>query len=421
MAEAREQQNKAFLEAAKLLAASQEGASFSSFSYETAATLLCEGELGRADFSNYQRHFIAHRAGFEAAKEGKVTPQSLASAIEKLKRDTHKKRQQRFIFRTGVLVNSSFKVRVPSRVLRNTRIAFKGNWSPLLERSEEFRHEVENYIWYDLPPFAMAATIQVTASDVMTASEAAYEALDLRRGIWNISLNRVPIHRSGISKPISRVRRAPLMTPYDKDGKPVEKGLFWYEEYVSQPEVESLTDSDWAKALKQEEWVLDQLSRCHYRNDIEAAIIRYAHALDTWDRHICFMRLWGLLEFLTASAQDSGRATIRRASFLYQNGEHTEIILDTLREYRHRFVHGGYEGPEIDAALFLLDKIVWDALRFVISTASLFSGLDECARFMDMPRDLKKLERVQRLQRMAKRFLTGKSIRHRRTTGEKPV
>jgi hypothetical protein len=56
-------------------------------------------------------------------------------------------------------------------------------------------------------------------------------------------------------------------------------------------------DSEYVKEF--EEWVREELGRIPYRRDLEAALRRYARALDRRDWDTSFVRLWGLLETLT--------------------------------------------------------------------------------------------------------------------------
>ena len=50
------------------------------------------------------------------------------------------------------------------------------------------------------------------------------------------------------------------------------------------------------------------------------------------------LRLWATLEKLT-DTEESYKATIKRASFLFEDRDYCQQVLRHLKDYRNRFVH----------------------------------------------------------------------------------
>ena len=85
--------------------------------------------------------------------------------------------------------------------------------------------------------------------------------------------------------------------------------------------------------------IRQKLKKCKYQEDVKKAIVMYCQAFDLYDWEASFIKLWSLLEFLTATKNNSYDITIKRIKFLYKDTEDTHQSLTYLREFRNSLVH----------------------------------------------------------------------------------
>ncbi len=146
----------------------------------------------------------------------------------------------------------------------------------------------------------------------------------------------------------------------------------------------------WTKAKKYEGDVRLWLARSAYAARLEDALRRYTRALDSFDWEASFLRLWGLLETLTGTQpHESHDLTVKRATFLYEDPErefHVQV-LNHLRHYRNRNVHGGESSETIEAYLYQLKRYVEDLLLFHLDPPSYcrFESIAQAAAFLNLP------------------------------------
>ena len=154
----------------------------------------------------------------------------------------------------------------------------------------------------------------------------------------------------------------------------------------------------WATAKKDEVDVRLCLARSVYTTRLEDALRRYTRALDSFDWDASFLRLWGLLETLTGTQpHESHDLTVKRATFLYEDPErefHVQV-LNHLRHYRNRSVHGGESSETIEAYLYQLKRYVEDLLLFHLAPPSYcrFKSIAQAAAFLNLPPDPADLRR----------------------------
>ena len=147
---------------------------------------------------------------------------------------------------------------------------------------------------------------------------------------------------------------------------------------------------------RNEEGVWACLAKSRYRSELEDAIRRYTKALDTREWDAAFVQLWGLLEDLTGTKSgDSYTVTIKRTAFLYAKPErdlHMQV-LNHLKDYRNRSVHGGEGSEDIEAYLYQLKRYVEEVMAFHLQRGQEFSSIEEASRFLDQPADPAAIER----------------------------
>jgi hypothetical protein len=219
--------------------------------------------------------------------------------------------------------------------------------------------------------------------------------LDLLRGVWNLALNRTVEIRSslGIRKPVNRLVLGPVHSLHDLGGHLVDESPWIEDDYVGALVAYNLKP-DWTYVQEYEHFVWQELSRVPYRRDLEASIRRYARALDRRDWNTSFVRLWGLLETLTATHIHK-KITARILPLV--KDEHKDFhrqILNHLNRYRNRTVHAGHETVVVEILLYQLKFYAEKLLEFHISALSAFESVNEATYFLDTAAEADVLRRM---------------------------
>lgn len=231
----------------------------------------------------------------------------------------------------------------------------------------------------------------------------ALDALDLLRGIWNLAINHRMWSRTtgGARKPVNRVLLGPLHSLHHPDGS-LASAVDWYEPDYVVPEQSRELSRRWLEVKEDEGNIRLCLTRSAYAAQLEDALRRYTRALDGFQWEAAFLGLWGLLETLTGTKpHESHDLTVKRAAFLYDNSErkiHVQV-LNHLRHYRNRSVHGGESSAAVEAYLYQLKRYVEQLLLFHLTSYYRFESVARAAEFLDLPAEPAALRRrVEELQ-----------------------
>jgi hypothetical protein len=252
----------------------------------------------------------------------------------------------------------------------------------------------------------MRASASVRARSPDEAAERGLEALDLLRAYWNLELNRAQTWRvsMGRPRPVNKILLSPFHTVHDSRGDLATES-FWYEPGYVAPDTVFFSEKRFDMALAFAQRGRRSLEKSSYREDLRAALIRYVRALDSADLHGTFLRLWGLLEFLTDSTNDGSKTTIRRAAFLFRDRERSRLVLSYLATFRNRFVHAGSQSGEIESLVFQLKRFVDQLISFHLLNSLRFDSRSEAAQFLNLPVDPSKLRKdIRRMAQASKLF-----------------
>lgn len=342
--------------------------------------------------------------GIVSAAKEKLSDITILAEISKKEREFLQQPKRPFVLAT------SLSIARPTPLTRTEisgcRMRFEASLPKRFDR-EKIKNIIRHYVVGDLPTWYTTIRASVRARSEYEAAEAALDAIDLLRGIWNLFFNRqIGIRMSsGRKRPVNAVLLGPLHTLHEPRGKlALEK--FWYDpEYIEPVQCKDLHQS-WGKLQRFERTVRRKLVNHGYRDNIEEAIRRYVRALDSRDWNSSFLRLWSLLEFLTATERADYKQTIRRVLFLHQEREFHEQILNHLRNYRNRTVHTGEETREIETLLHQLRQYVERLLEFHLATRFRFSRLTETAESLHQSPDLPSLQSRLLMTKRAIRFLS---------------
>lgn len=150
---------------------------------------------------------------------------------------------------------------------------------------------------------------------------------------------------------------------------------FWYEPSLQRDTTLLKLDGQAADLLKASAKIRAKLRKHTYAVDMENAFVRYARAMDTIDYDVTIQKLWGLLEFLTETGLSSYDKTVRRTRFLYDEERFAAQVLEHLRHYRNRSVHGGYTGGNVESEVYQLKRYVDAMLRYHLVNSFQFASI----------------------------------------------
>ncbi len=361
--------------------------------------------------SDTDRSRIINSALEAALRDSNYGPSTLIKEINKATRDFARSPETHYVVATGL----SFRYfeNISRRESSGCRLYVRKRFPRSLARTrKEAKLRSRRWIRGDYPeevPFEKyaAAWVHVRGRSQTEAMDRAVEALDLRRGIWNFSLNRgvgatFPAPRRG---PLNEVLAGPLYSLHHRDGS-LAAEYDWADPEYSGPQSSRKLQQKWDQVRKDEEGIRAALKRSPYRETLlEDALRRYCRALGLVDLSRSFLELWSLLEKLTGIARNEGHDTmVKRASFIFadQQRKTHEQVLHHLRRHRNSYVHAGEGSNQFGAYLHQLRWYVEQLLLFHLRHSYHFSSLERATRFLDLPPDTHKIrERIETREREA--------------------
>lgn len=352
---------------------------------------------------------IIQSAVFGTGKEGPLTRASIEIAMKRLESEFLARPSRQLVMATSLSIDP----RTPlGRVVRidGCTVSISPQLPTRFEipRGSPLDVLLSEHKTLRIPQNFLSVRVALRARSPDAAVQRAWEALDLLRGIWNLSVNRVIIarFRSGERSPINAIRPGPVHTVHSPNGDLVAVDGYWYEPLFDRRERSSDLRQKWNVVLREELAVRRMLKRSRYSGDLKIAIRRYARALDSVDYETSFLRLWALLEYLTNTTTPSYDATIKRVLFAQRDRVLGASILEHLRYQRNRVVHSSARGDHYEALIFQLKRYVEELLILHLRRRGEFSSRGTFAQFLDEPRDPATLKEQIARKRKALRYQT---------------
>lgn len=382
------------------------GVSYSGFEHSEHVVLLGGMLELNEQIPDVEKRRILNKATFDAGAKGVVTPDSLRHHASKLESEYFRKPISDFRLRTGISIGRGIKM--PMFRINGASISI----NPKLSKSiSHHRTELLASARYSIagdPPTNYAdVSVAIRARSPYEAAQSALDSLDLLRGIWNFWKNRGHSWRisSGKRQPVNSILLAPIHTLHRLDGSPACDS-WWYEPSYVEPTQPFSDQTRIEKMLEFTTNFRENIRRSNYKSDLITTTIRYVRALDSRDWNDAFLRLWSVLEFLTATKGASYAVTIRRAAFMFAERDYSFQVLSYLMDYRNSSVHTGSESDEIEALLYQLKRYVEALLAFHVGSRFAFASMADASEFMDLPSSKRLIdERIERLK-LAKKFVT---------------
>ena len=287
-------------------------------------------------------------------------------------------------------VQLSFPSRVPARFARSREIL-----RPLLDTGVE--------PW----PLGFAPVlVKGKAKSPLRAGEAALDALDLLRAMWNLALNRRVAWRFPASspRPLNTILLGPVSTLHRPEGS-LETESYWRDPMYPQTVHPSDLGSRWDELLGTERWVRRHLRSVPYRSELEAWLRQYCRALDQVDPGNAFLQLWSLLERLSTPANQYAeqKVVVQRVLFLYKDKDYHREVLGTLRRLRNDVVHYASPADDQDFRALELKGYVESLLLFHLGRGARFETLEQACEFLDLTQDVAQLDSEIKLRRFARK------------------
>lgn len=240
-------------------------------------------------------------------------------------------------------------------------------------------------------------SIRTTGRSVYDAFEKAKSAMDILRGLWNLSITRgswsfsMGIYRP---KPLARIHYGPVYAMFTA-GKKAQFQNFWFEpDYIEDVKIKKIGDKDWGVVEKNRKWALYKIRSSPFRAEIENLLARYASALDQINPDKAFLQLWSILEVITNTLESgSYDKTIERSVWYFKDRSTARDILKSLRVYRNRHVHTAYTSEDALSYTYGLKAFVDACLEQLIRNTFGARNLKEYSEIVSMPVNIETLDR----------------------------
>jgi hypothetical protein len=224
------------------------------------------------------------------------------------------------------------------------------------------------------PPNYQSVRVQVSARSTSEAFNRSKEMLEYVRALWNFQLNRTIIINFGSRSPLNKIRLGQVHTLHQASGELAADEYLYEPSYMIErnPAV-----TEWNTVERFRPKLHRLVSKCPYKTELREGLIRYGCALDLSDHESAFIKLWSVLELLTAS---EGRHddVVRRCSFLCDDVEIHRLILQQLRQRRNDIVHSSLESARTSQMLFQLRRFVETLISFHMRNSVHFKDLAGC-------------------------------------------
>lgn len=332
------------------------------------------------------RYELLEDAVRNAANAGAATPKELLTHIQSAAKAYGARPLVKFVMYTSITINRDNKLR--SIRTRGVKLSFLRQMPKAVHAARAVLfQEHRSWLPLDRDPVMLVIKAEVEARTPEEAASRSLDAIDVLRGIWNFFLTTSWRHTfGGPRKPIGKIFVGPIHTFHEPTGG-VSQGQFWYETTLWPSAVITDLTSDKNGMLDKGHDLRRRVTRHPYSADLEKALVRYARALDLEDHDLAIQKLWSLLEFLTDTGLDNYDKTIRRTKFLYEDPLYQGQVLEHLRRYRNRSVHGGMSSGDVEGEVYQLKRCVEGVFKFHVGNRFRFKSLAEACSLLDLPPD----------------------------------
>ena len=368
---------------------SGDGPAFGGFDFDDLRTVFLTAIDWDESLSDYEQERIATKSIFEAASEGVLTKDSLLRALKKVESQRLSSPEQDYLVVFSLSVKYTAALRPVT--VNGVRFRFHSKLPKTIERGLLHSATVSGHAvsQIEIPEAYVVACAHVTAKTPHNAHLRAHAAIEVLRSIWNYILHRgalrIWLNGSASWEPISTIRRGPTETLHLSNGKLVSPD-WWCDPYYFAQNPANISN-DWPKIQKSANKCLRWTNALPYADDMDIAWIRYVRALDDTGAEGCFLKLWSLLEYLTATKSATYEELIRRTLFTCRKRELHQLVLEHLRQRRNALVHLDDGTSAVTQHVFQLKRYVDELIRLHLVLRGRFRTMSEVGEFFSLPAD----------------------------------
>ncbi len=364
--------------------------SFSAFEkHQLDAVLLTMLEFDKGFSSSTMKELFNSGIDY-CAKRNEFTKSAFLVGVNEAVMRRGARPEKLFVLVTSISTSEGFAKK--NIILRNSKIR---SWPGGVPKKYLTREKLE---WHHgespMPEDYCPVTVTVKSKDSMDAAHAAIYDLDYLRGIHALFVNPPSELSFGIGpkRPINKIMLGGMHTLHDSKGRLANDNVYWYEQnYRVRPPIRF---SNKHKLSKNISYIEEQINVHSDGFTIKDAIIRYVRAYDESDRNVTIQKAWAAIESIVCPHENNAGSIVRRCSFMFADRPYYEQVLEHLREYRNRNVHSGYEVEDLDFHCYQLQQFFRQAILFYLKNATVFSGLQEANKFLDLPSTLVELQKL---------------------------
>lgn len=355
---------------------------FHASAYDYLAAIVDSATKFSPEPTRLGREYVVHEAIEAARKAGAITVDAIKRELEQAFAKYVKARKNDYLVFTHISTSAppASRLRLP-----NSSVTFRPKLSPHVLEALEPKQRDPNLLRPPAQSVLVRSRVRVRLPG--EAVDVALDDLDYLRGLWILWATRGRVRSSfGLQRrPMAPVVVGPIYTVHNLDGSLALDTYWWRNGYVEP--LDGSFDERWRNISNHTAWARKRIGRMEIRSWLEAALRRYAVALDVTDWETAFTKLWSLLELLTNTGTATYDATVRRTLFVHTSDRalHAQA-LQHLRDFRNEIVHADSWSNDSEQLAWHLKMYVDQVLVFLISRGHMFRTIDELSAFMDLPR-----------------------------------
>lgn len=356
------------------------------------------------DVPDSEKNRIIVLALDEAARKGVLAPGKVLASATRLEDAYLASPTREWTVLTSLSITSpprAFRFRLLDATIKTHRrltpalVAARGSMPS--DAARRLPNQPDDYTWL---------TAALRARSPHEAAEKGLLAIDAIRGIWSYlsDIDTWTLLSSGLLAPLNRIRLGPVHTMHLSEGSLVDEPLS-YDPYFERLSPAFSVRGGWPSFTRSERRLRMRLTTLQYGRDLTRAFAAYAQALDAKNRELCLVKLWAVLESLTATGPDRAEQTVKRSVFLLSDRESSRTLLQHVRDQRNAIAHGGHVASDLNGAAMQLRRFVQHVFAFHLEVGQRYSSIEEAGEFLGLAPDIHALTAKQKHLAAALRFL----------------
>lgn len=375
--------------------------SYSGFEYHNAMAVLQNMVQFPKGLSDLNHESIVTIAVRNIAKDFNLEQKAVITEINRLIRIELATKEFKFHMLSSISVDNNFpfkRIQFEGCQIRIFNTNFPNKYIGRNELLAKHKWKID-----PLPHQYSKMIVSVKAKSTKGAATKALRIIDIPRAIWCLFSNSGMEIWNDEWRPINKIRLGGTHTIH-KDSGIISGDSYWYEPNFVEADVIKLQKPIIFK--NNCTWALKKLADLSYSSTLKEAMVRYVRALDERDPNVALIKLWGALEALAAPSSANYDLVTRRCAFLFAEHNYHKQVLENLRDYRNSSVHAGDQSERAKTSCYQLQFYFHYLVLFHLHHGNDFKSLDEANSFLDLPAQIKILEKRRQLIEKAIKFVS---------------